>query len=284
MERKPVVLVFVGFYLPGYRGGGPIRSIANMVDRLSDEFDFRIVTRDRDLGDKVPYTSIDVNCWNLVGKAKVFYLDSSSFSLFTIFRLIRNTYHDVLYLNSFFDTRFTWAALLSRRLLGFCQPVVLAPRGEFSEGAVNLKKWKKAPFLRLVHLSGLLDKVLWHASTKLELVDIVRVVGAGGASICVAENISIAPDLVARPSLDRDRSRVLDLVPGPSLRVCFLSRISPMKNLDFALRVLRQIKVGVEFNIYGPIELPSYWALCESLIGELPAHVHVSYLGSVENS
>jgi len=43
-ENKRVILVFVSFYLPGYKAGGPVRSIANIVDHLNDEFYFRIVT------------------------------------------------------------------------------------------------------------------------------------------------------------------------------------------------------------------------------------------------
>jgi len=65
---KPVILTFVGCYLPGYRGGGPIRTIANMVDRLGDEFEFRIITMDRDLGDVKPYENVKVDSWNAVGK------------------------------------------------------------------------------------------------------------------------------------------------------------------------------------------------------------------------
>ena len=46
---KMRVLVFVSNYLPGYRGGGPIRTIQNMVENLGDEIEFLIVTRDLSL-------------------------------------------------------------------------------------------------------------------------------------------------------------------------------------------------------------------------------------------
>jgi hypothetical protein len=52
------VLVLVGTYLPGYKAGGPLRSIANLVATLGLEFHFRIVTLDRDLGDKLPFLSV----------------------------------------------------------------------------------------------------------------------------------------------------------------------------------------------------------------------------------
>ena len=49
--KRPVVLVAIDWYLPAYRAGGPIRSIANLVAALGDEIDFRIVCGNRDLGD-----------------------------------------------------------------------------------------------------------------------------------------------------------------------------------------------------------------------------------------
>jgi len=40
------ILGLVEYYLPGYKSGGPVRTIANMVNQLSDHFEFWIVTRD----------------------------------------------------------------------------------------------------------------------------------------------------------------------------------------------------------------------------------------------
>jgi glycosyltransferase involved in cell wall biosynthesis len=67
------------------------------------------------------------------------------------------------------------------------------------------------------------------------------------------------------------------------LRVCFLSRISPMKNLDYALRVLSEVRVPVQFSIYGPIEDPPYWAVCEKLRATLPPHIEAAYKGPVDH-
>lgn len=34
------IFTFVGYYLPSYKAGGPIRTLANMVEGLRDEFEF----------------------------------------------------------------------------------------------------------------------------------------------------------------------------------------------------------------------------------------------------
>jgi len=72
MFTKTTILTSVGFYLPGYKAGGPIRTLANMVDKLGDEFEFKIVTADRDFDDTKAYPGIKVDDLNKVGKADVF--------------------------------------------------------------------------------------------------------------------------------------------------------------------------------------------------------------------
>ncbi|MEY4787308.1 MAG: hypothetical protein RL692_1202, partial [Planctomycetota bacterium] len=54
MKRLRVIL-FVKNYLPGYKSGGPLRTIINMIESMSNEIDFLVVTRDRDVGDLEPY-------------------------------------------------------------------------------------------------------------------------------------------------------------------------------------------------------------------------------------
>lgn len=109
-----------------------MRTIANMVEHLSDEFDFWIVTKDRDAMDTVPYPNVAINDWNTVGKAQVYYASPESLSFLRLSKLIRKTTYDVLYLNSFFNPHFTILPLLARRVgLLPDKPVVQAPRGNF---------------------------------------------------------------------------------------------------------------------------------------------------------
>jgi len=183
-----------------------------------------------------------------------------------------------VYLNSFFDPTFTQRILLARRLgrLGKV-PVILAPRGEFSEGALDLKRMKKMVFLRLSTLAGLYRDIIWQASSMHERSDILR-----NLSFVDTEDIRKAMDL-APVDCGKAVERTTRKEGGP-LRVCFLSRISPKKNLDFALRSLAQVKEGVVFTVYGPKELPVYWAGCESLISVLPSNARVVYGGEIHPS
>ena len=274
--NRPIVLCFVAYYLPGYRSGGPVRTIANFVDHLGDEFDIRIICRDRDALDTAPYSDVAVNAWNAVGKAQVFYASSGTLSLAGVARLLRQTPHDVLYLNSFFSPAFTGLPLLARRLrMAPKKPCVIAPRGEFSEGAISLKAAKKRIYLAASKAVGLYDGLHWQASSEFELGDIRRECGAK------AEVIDVAPDLP--PKLDetaRLENSVATRAPGP-LRLVFLSRISPKKNLDYLLRVLKGVTEPVTLAIYGPGENKEYWNQCQRLIKEMPNHIGISYEGEV---
>lgn len=250
-----------------------------MVERLSDELEFYIVTSDRDMHDAQPYTDVNVNSWNMVGKAQVFYSSPARCCLGSFTKLIRETPHDLLYLNSFFDSVFTLKPLLSRRL-GFLPncPTVLAPRGEFSEGALNIKSWKKVPYLKVARLFDLYQDLIWHSSSEYESADIERVIGTP-----VAQKIVVARDL--SPSIEAPNLHPIERkIRKGVLRVCFLSRISPKKNLDFALRVLAKVSVPIAFNIFGPIDDVKYWGECQALISRLPPNIEVHSLGGVEHS
>lgn len=254
-----------------------MRTLANMVEHLGDELDFRIVASDRDSFETKPYPGVKINSWNTVGKAYVYYATHSSMGLRKIYDLIRKTPHDILYLNSFFTPRFTMRPLIARRL-GLIpeRPVVIAPRGEFSKGALDLKSLKKQTYIRLAKLVGLYRGLTWQASSEFELYDIKRIMGI--PSQC----IHVAPDLAAGMKQTDDSSRLFEEANRP-LRVVFLSRISPMKNLDFALKVLQQLSVAVEFNIYGIVDDESYWQRCRELMLRLPSQVTAKYHGVIEH-
>ena len=59
-KLKKTILCFVDYYLPGYKAGGPIQSIANLVENLGDEFEFYIICNDRDQLDRQPYANVPI--------------------------------------------------------------------------------------------------------------------------------------------------------------------------------------------------------------------------------
>jgi len=274
---KPIILCFTDYFLPGFRAGGALRTIVNFVDRFGLDFDIRIVTCDRDFKDSKPFSCVQVNTWNIVGNASVLYVSPDRLTLWGIANILSEFPYDVLYLNSFFSTRFTTFPLLVR-FVGVSPrvPCVIAPRGEFSTGALALKSIKKILYIAVTSLFGLYRDLTWQASSTRERDDILRVL-----SYVRSCDIHVAPDLASV-----SRSPSTQFLPSHrsqrfSLRLCFLSRISPMKNLDFALRVLAHVRANVIFTIYGPKEDPDYWLTCKGFISKLPDNIDVVYKGEV---
>src|SRR5262245_37220511 len=188
--KKPIILAFVRYYLPGYKSGGPVRTIANMVDRLGDYFDFRILTSDRDAFEEAPYANVLSDSWNIIDKTQVYYLSPTNCSISALVKIFSERPYDVLYLNSFFDPVFAQRPLFAR-WLGLLpnKPLVIAPRGEFSPGALAIKRWKKKPYKLLSTALGLYRELIWQASSQGEYEDIRRSMGTTARRILVAPNL-----------------------------------------------------------------------------------------------
>ncbi|MCA9885256.1 MAG: glycosyl transferase family 1, partial [Anaerolineae bacterium] len=135
--RKRIFLV-AGGYPPGYKSGGPVRSIVNMVDWLGDEYDFYIMALDRDTGDKQPFSGIDVGRWQQVGKAQVIYLPMRQLSLMQWREILISQPYDLIYQNSYFDPGSLKTVLLWRTHMIPRKPLMIAPRGELLPGAIDI--------------------------------------------------------------------------------------------------------------------------------------------------
>ncbi|EHA14328.1 glycosyltransferase family 4 protein [Halomonas sp. HAL1] len=262
------LLVFSGYYLPGYKGGGPIKTIKNLFDQAGDEITFKLITSDRDLGDMSPYASVTCGAWNQVGNASVFYVQPGKIGYAQIARELRAKDYDIVYLNSFFSPRFSLFPLLVAKVLR--QKVVLGPRGELSEGALSLKALKKRVFITAFKLLGLHHRTIFQASSDYEAEDIRRVLGTG-------VDIRVAGDVGAQ-----EFAECLEPRASRSLKAVFVSRISPMKNLLAALEMLQKVQRSLNYDIYGPIEDRDYWHQCESVIEGLPSHIQVEHKGELK--
>ncbi|HKJ31773.1 MAG TPA: glycosyltransferase [Balneolales bacterium] len=273
MESNRIrILILTPYYLPGYKAGGPIRSLANLVQTLGDYFDFQIMTADREFRSDELYKGINVNTWNRVGKARVFYCTPDKKSLRFFKKMIRETPHDILYLNSFFEASFTLIPLFLREIRNIPEKqTIIAPRGELSPGALAIKETKKSVFIEFAKKIGLYRNVIWHASNSYEESHIKKIFG-DEVTVRKADNIS---------SFYTENRVSSNFKTKGLLKILFLSRISYKKNLDGALKILKKVRGNIQFDIYGPIEDSVYWQKCQETISDLPENVKVEYKGMV---
>lgn len=265
------VLCFASYFLPGFRAGGPIRSLQRAIEALSGDFDFGVVTRDRDAAARRPFTGVAYDRWSEAEGIPTWYLRPPHWSPGVLRRVIADFAPDLLYFQSFLDPSLVAMPLLLRRLglLPRDVPALVAPRGEFAPGALALKSRQKAAWLILVRRLGLYRGLSWHASNEIE-ADQVRAQWGHGARVLVAQDL---PPRLSGSAPTRCRKM------AGSLRLVFLSRISPMKNLDGALRILGMVRTPMSLDIYGTQESAKYWKECERVRRDLPAHITVNYLG-----
>lgn len=276
LERAGVrskILIFIDWYSPGYKAGGPIQSIVNLVAHLKNEFEFSIITRDTDYCETTPYSTIKSNEWNLLPDGtKVYYFSKEQLNRANMRNLIRKTDFDIVYLNGIFSLYFTLMPLLFLRKKK-AEKVVIAARGMFAESALGVKKTKKQFFLSSVKVLKLFEKVVFHASTENEKKDIRKVLGE-------KVQIRIAGNLPQKMEMNKLKER---LKQENSLKLVNIARVAPEKNLLFALKVLQKVKENVVFDFYGPVYDQQYWEECKSVMDDLPTNVRVSYKGSLES-
>jgi glycosyltransferase involved in cell wall biosynthesis len=273
---KPKILVFCDYYLPGYKSGGGMRTIVNMVERLNTEFDFFIVTRDHDgREDFESYKDVKINNWNSLASAKVFYLPKSEIKMPAIKQRIDEIQPEVIYLNSYFATLAILVLLLKR--LGKIPKinVIMAPCGELTEGSLKLKSFKKKTFRFLADTIGIYSNLIWKASSELEVLEIKAAKG---------KTVFVAPDLPAKSILPNYMQSRKPEKKTNKLRLIFMSRISAKKNLKWFLDILLQTTENISIDIVGPIEDENYWNECSAIINVFPDNIKCNYLGSIPNN
>ncbi len=261
------ILAITDYYYPALRAGGVPHALKTMMTWLKDDYQFRVMTHDFDVGDTKPMPNITHGTWSTVDDVPVSYLSSDE----ALAQVIQRTPHDMVYLNSLFGMFAVQLIIgrLTRRIPR--TPLMIAPHGELYDGALAQKRLKKRIFLMLMKALGAYKHILWHATTDEEADQIIKHIGVKRDSIRIA------------PVLPAPISHLPKPAPKQSgeLKIIFLSRITPKKNLDGALKLLAKINHPVQFDIYGTQEDNAYWGLCESLMRDLPNHIQARYCGAI---
>ena len=273
MQRKKV-MVFCDYYLPGFKSGGGMWTVVNLVERFSDVYEFFVVTRNHDgKADRKPYDSVRTGEWNTVGSANVFYLSPRQLTKGTFAELLNEIRPNMVFLNSVFSLP-SITFLRTRKDPQFCQiPVIVSPCGELSPATLKLKAVKKGLFLNYARLTGLYRNVIWRASFETDAEEIRSAIGRDVEILC-------APDLPPKTILPDLKISEKPAKRSDAVRFVFVSRLVRKKNLHFLLERLSSITDGdIELEIVGPIEDKEYWKECEAAARKLPANIKFSVIG-----
>lgn len=243
-----------------------MRSIYSLVTLLKDHYDFYIITTNYDLGSNIPYKDIKPDVLFEKEGISYFYFSKENLNPENIIRQINSIKPHLVYVNSFWSYHFSIAVIKAKKQKQLSCPVLLAPRGMLSSGALGLKSIKKRIFLFLGKIFSLYNDITFHATNEIEKSDIKR--QFRNARIFVAANVNSGRAYpLEKPKQERH------------IKLFYLSRIAKVKNLHFALNILSDVpaEINVEYDIYGNIEDKEYWTECLEIISKLPINIKVTY-------
>jgi len=267
------ILIIYDYFDPAYKAGGILRSLVNLVRNFNAQWQFKIITSDKDLGDTTPLPGISANQWQDYGpNTSVIYLSSAQTGYRRFKAMLASVTADVWYIQGVYSLRFVLFPLLIARTLSKKPLVIIAPRGMLQKGALSVKPLKKKVYLQTFRLLQLHKGVRWHATDAQETRDICSVFGPDA-------DVVFATDT---PDLKPGHWQPIRKEPN-SLRLVMISLITEKKNILATLRALKtlQNEVNVTYDIYGPVKDATYWQACEQEINSLGPTIQVNYHGDI---
>lgn len=263
------VLIFIDWFAPGYKAGGPITSNVNIVEHLSGNLDFYVITSSFDYHATAPYKDIKENKWVEWHGAKVMYINPSCLSLRLLKKVVKETACDVWYINGLYSRYYSIYPLLLAKSLK-PKKLIVCSRGMLSPHALAVKSINKKFFLAIAKIAHLYKNVIFHATNEEEKGYIQSAISKD-CIVDVAENLPRKMNLQTEGCAKK----------GGEVRLVSFARISSEKNTLFAVKALRNCHEKVTYHIYGQINSESYWQECKNEIDKLPTNVSVEYRGSV---
>ena len=262
LNTKPKILIFSDWYAPAFKGGGPIRSIVNLVEALKQEYEFYVYTTDTDFGEQSPMAGIVADQWLHIADVQIYYRSTHSLSFTNVKSLIREINPHRIYLNSMFSN------MIKPILAGYqSEKIIIAPRGMLSKSALAVKPIRKFLYLWLLRTFGFAKYLNFHATSEPEVKDIQRIF-PNAKTINVAGNIPVRIEATLPQAIKASNA----------IQLVFTGRMHPIKNLHLLLQALKTLKGQIILNIIATKEDDAYLDKCQQLANELGKDIQVNWL------
>ena len=227
--------------MPGTKAGGPISSISNLIDYISKNGnEIKLLTRNKDWSENVPYKEIQSNVWFVRKNYKIFYF-SSYLNYYLELRKIKS--EEKIILNSFFS-RLTiiYFFLLPKSILRQHE-ILFYTRGELNNHGISNKLIIKTLYIYIykIRVKGLEIKYL--STSEKEKNDVYKI-------------LNVSPSIA--PNINKPSSKSEKIELQKPLKLVFVGRIDPMKGLiQFVSHIPKNVKLI--FDIIGPINDLNYY-------------------------
>lgn len=253
MSAKPNILLVTDWFSPAYKAGGPVRSVAAMIDLVGDEVSFEVLCRNTDWMEETTL-NVQADQWIDKGSHRVKYLSKGY--LKSVLGEVLKGKQRFIYFNGIYSPLFNALPLLFCLLISR-KKVIVAPRGMLNPNAISLKSSKKRILLSLFKMLGFANKVVIHSASKKETNHVLEVF----------------------PNINPQRIREVHNVPAiptntdmaEAQRKSYLSvgRISRVKNSDFLIRVFKESDIETaQLELIGTTDDQEYYETCLKLVAD----------------
>lgn len=266
------VLIFSKYFRPAFKAGGPIQSIENILKIFGNKYNFLIVTGDRDIDSSV-YKNIKFNNILVKKNFKILYCTKEEQSLSNFKNIIKNFNPHTIFLNSFFDYKFSILIAFLNKII-FKKKIIIVPRGELLKEAIKIKRIKKLSYILFSNILNIYQNTIFFVSSNKENKNLKQTINCKNISTKFMPVFYPKETIVKIKNLNFNRS---------IFKILYVSRIVENKNLFYCLKILKKLNFKIYFTIIGPIENKSYWNYCKNLISELKSKVKIQYLGYKSN-
>lgn len=265
------VLVTAEHFYPAFKGGGPIESLVNVIHLLQQEIDFWVLASAFDFDETTPLQNVALNQWQTI------YIGTTTVQVFYAthwlhaFKALQKLSHvNIWYINGMLHPVFSVLPLLVAKWRKLSK-LVISPRGMLQQGALQQQAMKKQVFLTVAKTLGLYNNAYFHATDEQEREDIGNILAATNRPIYCVGNVVPIPKSPENATVK---------TPG-ILQLCYLSIISPKKQLHLVLQTMAYCKQQITLHVYGPCKDTAYLATCKTLAEQLPANCTVQWMGAV---
>jgi glycosyltransferase involved in cell wall biosynthesis len=243
------ILFFCDYFKPGYKAGGPISSIANMLNAIEHKLSIAVITRNHDFDSK-KYPTKDKN---FTRNYAIFYCNNLSHIFFNFFKpaLFKTK---KIYLNSFFSIKYSFLPLLFFSFF-LRKKIFISVRGELANSAFK-ESYKKRIYMIIWKIILPYKKYTFFATSDHEINDI--------KFFFPTVTIVKIPNIGSPPKYNKTNKNLA--TNSKKIRICFISRIHPVKNLMYCLRILKSINRNYILDVYGPIEDKNYFNNCMKIL------------------
>jgi glycosyltransferase involved in cell wall biosynthesis len=257
------IFITIPWFAPAYKAGGPIQSIVNLVSNFKEEAEYYIFCSNKDL-DGFLLENITTDTWSKYNENTTVHY-TSKFCNALLKKEIEIVQADLLFIIGLFS----WQYNILPMFLPFKNKKILSVRGMLHPGALSQKALKKNIFINALKISGIVNKLIFHATDSAEDKFIKNVFGKN-AAVQIAGNFG---KQINRTDIISKKAGALNLIT--------VALISPMKNHLLVLQALKKCISKIQYTICGPIKDMAYWQLCLQEIETMPENISVHFLGEI---